>query len=232
MPRRSTGYSTTNTSAISDDLPKIRHYLKFTEHLGLPDCTWPDFGLASLDGTQLTPRIIRDLNHPFAAIVLGTSWESKNWNSEGYAGLIQRILADRALKVVLLGDDSQAELAANLVETFKTPDLISLVGQTTLPQLAAVLQAAKLGIGPDSGPGHVAAAVKTPFITLFGPTSPQRTAPFGNEHLVVNAEAGCAPCYKKYCADRNNQCMQSILPDAVMKKVSLALCGIKEDSRQ
>ena len=213
---------------FSDDLPKIRHYLKFTEHMGLPGCTSPDFGLSSLDADQMAPGVIRDLQHPFAAIVLGTSWESKDWHYEGYVGLIQRILANRALKVVLLGDDSRTDMAINLIETFNTADLISLVGQTSLPQLAAVLKAATLGIGPDSGPGHVSAAVKTPFITLFGPTSPQRAAPFGSEHLVVKAEAECAPCWKKSCADQSQQCMQSIHPDAVMEKVSLALSGVKK----
>jgi len=217
---------------FSDGLPKILHYLKFAEHLGSSVCTVPDFGLSSLDVSKMTPRTIRDLQQPFAAIVLGTSWESKNWHYEGYVGLIQRILASRTLKVVLLGDDSRTDMATNLVETFHTTDLISLVGQTSLPQLAAVLKAATLGIGPDSGPGHVAAAVETPFITLFGPTSPQRTAPFGSEHLVVTAAAECAPCYKKACADQNKRCMQSIHPDAVMEKVSLALSGLKKDSRQ
>ena len=102
---------------------------------------------------------------------------------------------------------------------------------TALSMILGVTPAA-LGIGPDSGPGHVSAAVKTPFVTLFGPTSPQRTAPFGSEQLVVTAEADCAPCYKKRCTDQNRQCMKSIHPEAVMEKVSLVLAGIKKDSRQ
>ena len=208
---------------FSDELPKIHHYLKFTEYLGLPPCNSLDFGLSSLDMSRTTPPVITDLGHPFAAIVLGTSWESKNWHYEGYVGLIKRILADRILKVVLLGDNSQASLATTLTAEFNTPDVIDLAGQISLPQLAAVLKAAAVGIGPDSGPGHVAAAVKTPFVTLFGPTSPQRTAPFGSEQLVVEAGLDCAPCYKNHCPDRNKQCMRSIHPDAVMEKVSAAL---------
>jgi lipopolysaccharide heptosyltransferase II len=225
-------FNNEHIGCFSDDLPKIGHYLKFTEHLGLPACTALDFGLSSPEVARMAPGIIRELQHPFAAIILGTSWKSKNWYYEGYVGLLQRILASGALKVVLLGDDSQADMATNLISEFNTPDLISLVGQTSLPQLAAVLQAAALGIGPDSGPGHVSAAVKTPFVTLFGPTSPQRTAPFGSEQLVVTAEADCAPCYKKRCTDQNRQCMKSIRPEAVMEKVSLVLAGIKKDSRQ
>ena len=171
----------------------------------------------------LSPEIIGEINQPDIAVLLGTSWDSKNWNDEGYVGLIQRILADRTLKVVLVGDSSRAALAATLTEKFQLPEVIDLVGRTSLAQLAAVLKAAAVGVGPDSGPGHVATAVKTPFVTLFGPTSPQRTAPFGNHHLVVNAELSCAPGYKKRHTDRNQQCMNSIHPDAVMEKVTLAL---------
>jgi lipopolysaccharide heptosyltransferase I len=212
----------------SDDLAKIRHYLKFTEHLGLPAPAALDFGFASLEVAGIAPRVISGLRKPFAAVVLGTSWKTKDWYEEGYRGLIQRILAAGTLTVVLLGDNSQAPLAARLAAEFKAPEVIDLVGRTSLPQLAAVLKAARVGVGPDSGPGHLAAAVSTPFVTLFGPTSAQLTAPFGCEELVVEAGADCAPCYKKRCIDRNRQCMTSIHPDAVMDKVSLALSGIRD----
>jgi lipopolysaccharide heptosyltransferase II len=208
---------------FSDDLPKIQHYLKFTEYLGLPKPDNLDFGISSLSVKERAPGVIAELNQPFIAVVLGTSWETKDWHYEGYLGLIQQILTDPTLKVVLLGDDSQTTLAASLTANINIPGVIDLVGQTSLPQLAAVLKAAAVGVGPDSGPGHVAAAVKTPFVTLFGPTSPQRTAPFGCEQLVVEAKLNCAPCYKKRCPDLNKQCMHSIHPDAVMEKVSLAL---------
>ena len=207
----------------SDELPKISHYLKFTQHLGLPVSNKLNFGFESLNVATTAPQIISELRRPFAAVVLGTSWETKNWYVEGYRDLIQQILSDRNLLIVLVGDDSQKTLAAYLTNEMHTPDLIDLVGQTTLPQLAAVLKAAAVGIGPDSGPGHVAAAVKTPFVTLFGPTSPQRTAPYGSERFAVQTGLSCAPCYKKRCPDLNRQCMYSIDPDAVMEKVSMAV---------
>jgi ADP-heptose:LPS heptosyltransferase len=207
----------------SDGLPKIYHYLKFTEYLGLPEPENLDFGLSPLDPSEAAPELIGKINQPFIVVVLGSSWENKNWHAEGYAGLIQRILADLSFKVVLVGNGFPATLAATLTEKFKTPNVIDMVGQTSLGQLAALLKAAAAGVGPDSGPGHVATAVKTPFVTLFGPTSPQRTAPFGNHHLVVDAGSSCVLGYKKRYADRNKQCMNSIHPDAVMEKVSLAL---------
>lgn len=212
---------------FSDDLPKIQHYLKFTEYLGLPAPKNVDFGFSDLEVDRTAPRIIADLQQPFAAVVLGTSWKTKNWYYEGYLSLIERILANPKLKVVLIGDNSHAALAAKLTAAIHSPDAINLTGRTTLPQLVALLKAAAVGVGPDSGPGHLAAAVNTPFVTLFGPTAPRRTAPFGCEELVVKSDTDCAPCYRRHCPDRNKECMRSINPDRVMEKVRLALSGNK-----
>jgi len=125
--------------------------------------------------------------------------------------------------VVLLGDGSQAATAKAIGAGVDQPGLINLVDKTSLMELTAVLKAAVVGIGPDSGPGHLAAAVGTPFVTLFGPTSPKRTAPFGYEDLVVTSAPGCAPCYKKQCPEGHKQCMYRIKTRQVAEKISKAL---------
>lgn len=216
---------------FSDDLPKIRHYLKFTEHLGLPVPDTLDFGLSSLNTAGTVPQVINELRQPFAAVVLGTSWEAKNWYFKGYLELVRRILTDLKLTVVLVGDGQQTGMAENLVENLSAPDVINLVAKTSLPELTTVLKAAAVGVGPDSGPGHLAAAVGTPFVTLFGPTSPDRTAPYGCEGLVVKAEMDCAPCYKKRCPRRNNECMYSIRVDGIMAKLSTVLAAAAASDR-
>lgn len=218
----------------SDRLAKIRHYLKFTDYLGLPEpaATDFDFGLSSLRVEETAPRVIVELRRPFAAVLLGTSWDTKNWFFEGYLDLMRRILTDLNLTVVLVGDGTCSGMAQNLLQELDTPEVINLVDGTSLPELAGVLKAAAVGIGPDSGPGHLAAAVGTPFVTLFGPTSPDRTAPYGCEKLVVQAEIDCAPCYKKRCADRNRECMRRISVDEVMAKLSLALSRKRDEDQR
>ena len=208
---------------FSDDLPKIRHYLKFTQYLGLPEPDPLEFGFSSLSVEESAPGVIAEIKQPFIAVVIGTSWESKNWNFEGYLDLIRQILSNYHLKIVLVGDQTQRALADNLVKKISSPDLLNRVGKTTLPELTALLKAAVAGVGPDSGPGHLAAAVNTPFVTLFGPTSAIRTAPYGCENLVVKADMDCAPCYKQRCADRNKECMSNIKADAVIAMLGKAL---------
>ena len=207
----------------NDSLTKIRHYLRFTEHLGLPEPNTPEFGFSSLNANEASPRVVADLNQPFVAVVLGASWKSKDWFFEGYLGLIRHILSALKLQVVLLGDDSRKALAEDLSQSVNLPGVINLAGKTSLMELTAVLKKAAAGVGPDSGPGHLAAAVGTPFVSLFGPTSPNRTAPFGYEDLVIASSLDCAPCYRKRCPDHHNQCMVRIDSSQVAEKLFKAL---------
>ena len=208
---------------FNDELPKLRHYLKFTEYLGLSEPTSLEFGLSSLDLEATAPSIVAELSNPFIAVVMGSSWESKDWFIEGYCRLVKDIVRSGNTQVVLLGDNSATTHALTLSKEINSSRLINLVGKTSLLELVAVLKAAAVGVGPDSGPGHLAAAVGTPYVSLFGPTSPKRVAPYGNEHLVVQSDVNCAPCNKKRCPGLDRLCMRLLSVEAVEAKLTDAL---------
>ena len=157
-----------------ENLPKLGHYLKFTEHLGLPEPNRLDFGLNSLDVNKLVPPAVVAIQNSFIAVVMGSSWESKNWNFEGYGNLVQHIIKNQNRHVVLLGGSDQWTVAQKHIEKANSPNIINLTGNSLI-EMTAVLKAAAAAVGPDSGPGHLAAAVGTPYVTLFGPT-PARQA--------------------------------------------------------
>jgi ADP-heptose:LPS heptosyltransferase len=69
---------------------------------------------------------------------------------------------------------------------------------------------------------HIAAAVKTPVVSLWGATSPARTGPHDNAHLVIQGKAPCVPCYRKDCAI-GRVCLQSISADQIAEKIIVAL---------
>jgi len=206
-----------------DDLPKLRHYLKFTEYLGLPPPAAIDFGLANLEMKQSALYGETALKNPYIAILLGSRWESKNWSVEKYLDLVKDILSMDSFQVVLIGDRAQLAASDQIAKNIASRNLIDLTGKTSLHDLIYVLKNAVCAVGPDSGPGHVAAALGTPYITLFGPTSPQRTAPYGCEHLVVQSELTCIPCYQKQCPENSKQCMYTIRVDWVMDRLAKAL---------
>jgi ADP-heptose:LPS heptosyltransferase len=69
----------------------------------------------------------------------------------------------------------------------------------------------------DSGPMHIAAAFSVPVFALFGPTSPERTGPYGAGHTIIRSNAPCSPCFKKRC--RNPYCIEGISPAQVLDAI-------------
>ena len=207
----------------NNELSKLDHYFKFTQYLGLEDPTGVNFGISDWEACKHLPLVLRKRDNPLVTIVLGSRWESKNWTTQGYIHLIQHILANEAFRVAMIGDASQEATAAEISEQIESNDPINLVGRTSLLELAAVLKYSTLVVGPDSGPGHLAAAFGTPYISFFGPTSPIRTAPYGCEHLVVQSQLECMPCYQKQCPLHTRQCMLDIRVEQIMEKVDRVL---------
>jgi heptosyltransferase-1 len=76
---------------------------------------------------------------------------------------------------------------------------VDLVGRTSLPELALIMKQAQLAVTTDTGPMHLAAAVGTRTVALFGPTAPWRTGPFGEGHEIVRLGLECSPCFKRQC---------------------------------
>src|SRR5207245_6280525 len=107
---------------------------------------------------------------------------------------------------------------------------IDLMGQTTLKELIALLRRTRLLITNDSGPMHLAAAVGTPVIALFGPTDPARTGPYGTGHTVLRSGVPCSPCFSRRCTNAVELgCLTSTYPEqgiaASMRLVDQPLAG-------
>ena len=100
--------------------------------------------------------------------------------------------------------------------------LINLIGKTTVWQLGALIERCNLYLTCDSGPMHIAAAVGTPTIALFGPTNPTRHQPFGEGHHVIEKDVSCRPCYKRKCMrkDAPNLCMTEIQAMDVIGRIA------------
>lgn len=216
-------FNTEHIGYTRGGVSKIDLYVRFASQLGLPAPTDLDFGFSALGLHRVRPELSARVSKPYLAVVMGSSWESKDWVFDGYRQLLADTLAEGRLDAVLLGDRSQSAPAARLMAAIGESRLIDLVGKTTLVELIALLKSAAVAVGPDSGPGHLAGAVGTPYVSLFGPTDPRLTAPYGSEHLVVKAAADCGPCYKRQCPTPERWCMRRIDVDQVKATLSKAL---------
>jgi len=94
---------------------------------------------------------------------------------------------------------------------------VDLAGATTVGLLPALLSRASLLITNDSGPMHIAAAVGTPVVALFGPTSAVRTGPYGVGHQVLTGQVPCRPCFSRTCHNTLPlECLKLVSPDQVL----------------
>lgn len=209
-------FQTERLSSEAGPLPKLEQYQQFLDVLGLDRIRPLDFGLQGLaERTAGGGEYPVPLKTPYVALVLGSSWESKEWFFESYLQLMRRLLSLDGLQLVLLDVPGKKQEARALTEILGSKRICNLVGRTSLPELAGVLQGAELAIGPDCGSGHLAAAVGTAYITLFGPTAADRTAPYGCLPLVCEAALDCRPCYRRRCPRFDKACMRAIDPEAV-----------------
>ena len=167
--------------------------------------------LLRVEGVSRDDRLI--------AVNLGTTWMTKRWEVENFAGVIQQITRlAQGTKVVLTGSSTEQPLAEALPASLPT---INLIGRTSMLQLGALLERCEVCLTCDSGPMHIAAAVSTPTVALFGPTDPVRHRPYGVGHTVIEKPVSCRPCYKRSChlQDTPYLCMQEIGTSEVVKAI-------------
>jgi len=100
--------------------------------------------------------------------------------------------------------------------------MVNWVGETSLRETVGILSRARVAVGPDTGLMHLAAAVGTPVVSLWGATSPLRTGPYGYGELVIQGKAHWSPCYLRRCPI-SRICMQSIDIVEVVERVGRAL---------
>jgi heptosyltransferase-2 len=157
---------------------------------------------------------------PLLAVAPGSIWGTKRWLPEGFASVV-RSAADRRLIPVLVGPASERPLCDEIIRAAGAR-AANLAGRCLIPELAAVLARARALVSNDSGAGHVASAVGTPVVTIFGPTVPAfGYAPFGGDHRIVEHETlPCRPCDRhgpEVCPLGHFRCMREVGADRVLE---------------
>jgi heptosyltransferase I len=148
-------------------------------------------------------------------------WETKLWDEQNYAPLADRLQRELACKVIFTGSKEDRPLIGRIVERMENQPL-NLAGEIGLKELAYLYTRCRLVISTDTGPMHIAAAMNTPVVALFGPTAPWRTGPYGRAHRVIREELPCSPCFKKKCSHRT--CMRSLTVDRVFGTAKEFIC--------
>ena len=143
-------------------------------------------------------------------------WSTKVWPMEYLICLCEE-LGLKDIRVIITGTREDQALANVLVSSLKNTKVINACGKTNINELAVLIKKCQVFISADSSPLHIASAVGTPFIALFGPTDARRHLPPGKNYIIMNKELHCSPCYKTKC--RSKKCMVQITPAEVFAAV-------------
>jgi lipopolysaccharide heptosyltransferase I len=157
---------------------------------------------------------------PKAVLVTGARWKSKTWPISHFAKLID-LLGKEGLVSVLIGGRGDAPTAYEITSRLKgKPPLINLVGRTSPGVMAAVLLKSSVVVSADTGPAHLAAAVGSKTLVLFGPTLPERTGPLTPGSRVLRSPLkDCLGCLSRECPRKlTPSCMEDLKPETVFEE--------------
>lgn len=194
------------------------------EHLVIPSVHPLEFSLSAEDeeftADYLAEQGVAD-DDPLVCIHPGAGAPVKLWRNEGWAQVADALVEGYRAKVILTGSASEAPLAQAIAERMDSQPLVA-TGQTTLGQLAALMARCRLVLGVDSGPLHLAVAVGTPTIHLYGPVDSRTFGPWGDpaKHVVLTSDKDCIPCNRlDYGIDElgDHHCVRDISETQVLE---------------
>jgi heptosyltransferase I len=231
---RSHFFLTERVPPVDPDIHAVERYLMLVKSI-VGEATEVNFGLSqSHEDRNHLWKMFRseglDPSRPYAVLVPAARWETKRWPEESFARLADWLAMELGLQVAITGVEADRPLVARIVNEMGQPSL-DLSGRTDVLGLMSLLKGAHVVVSTDSGPMHLAVAVGTPVVAVFGPTAPCRTGPYGEGHRVVRGRVECSPCFRRSCTAMT--CMKAIDFHEVAGAVEDVLLGrvIKDEAK-
>lgn len=208
-------------------VPPVAHQFRVLEPLGIREADprlelWP---------SEADQQVVRQLlaeawvpeGAPLVGLHVGGSrrWQSKRWPVECCVQLVDRLAAERHIRTVLTGEKADGPLAQQIARAARAKPVMA-VGRTSLAELAAMITRCQAFVVSDTAPLHMAAAVGTPAVALFGSTDPARHAPPAAALRVLKVSLPCSPCYRASCyrlGRGHMECMRLLTVDRVYQAV-------------
>ena len=165
-------------------------------------------------GDQLLDQLGVQRSQSIVILQPGARYWFKAWPPERFAELADRLTSQNGCQVLIGGSDQDIDLAQQIRQMAKSRPII-MAGRTTIKRFAAIAKKSALFIGSDSGAMHIASAVGTPVVALFGPSNPAEWGPRGGPADVIYMGLDCRVCFHPTCRRGEGNCMKLITVDAV-----------------
>ena len=218
----------TTVVAETPGLHRIERNLEALRPLGIePKTAMPGLRLSEAEERQAS-RLMREVGamdddgrgrRPLIMLHPGARYWFKSWPMERFAALADRLIDTYGCRVLIGGSDQDQAAAAGIADTARST-LINLAGRADLLTFAAVVKQCALFIGNDNGAMHVAAAVGTPVVGLFGPSNPREWGARGERVAVLYKGLDCRACFHPTCERGEGNCMRQITVDDVFDAAS------------
>lgn len=196
----------------------VYYYLDLLEGLGLttipPELTFPVPEIAFQKAKHMLETWGVNPARPLIVFNPGASYgTAKQWPASAFAQLGAMLQSSYHAEIIIVGANSELDIGRSIASQMQKKPYVAM-GKTSLLDLAGILKAASLVVTNDSGPMHLANAVHTPVVALFGPTDPQITGPLQPPSAVIKKEVPCWPCKYRECP-LDHRCMNEIIPEEV-----------------
>jgi|WetSurSiteA1Bulk_404760.scaffolds.fasta_scaffold00342_8 heptosyltransferase II len=204
---------------------QIFYYLNLLNQLGISAPYSEPYIHLTVDERLCARDIVKEMKRPLLGINPGATYGSaKRWFPERFAEIANWFISDTGGSVILFGGNQEVAIADEIykqvIPEFRTTSfLASLAGKSSLRDLIALIAECNVFLTNDSGPMHIAYAVRTPLVALFGSTDPVLTGPppqgHKNSHVVIKPDLSCSPCFERTCRNKDMRCMYAVTSDEV-----------------
>ncbi|PID99870.1 MAG: lipopolysaccharide heptosyltransferase II [Thiothrix nivea] len=227
IPRR-TGYKGEMRYGLVNDIRHLdKHCLTMTVQrfvaLGhtphpyqqAPDFPAPALSLPDTGQAAILEKFRLSAEQPFIVLCPGAEYGSaKRWPEKYFAELANTLTA-QGYRIVLSGSAKDRPVAQAIMEHTRSQAILDITGQTSLHEIIVILHQATAAVSNDSGLMHIAAAVNTPLVALYGSSDPSFTPPLSMHHAIINLGLECSPCFKRQCPLGTLACLTGIQPTTV-----------------
>jgi heptosyltransferase-2 len=209
-------------------IPNVCNYLRYLNiEASIEDVIHnylPTLNVDKINQGQLLGRHKISMAVPLVACMVGAEYgPSKQWPYEHFARLID-MLGEQNIQVCILGSEKDAQAGHRIAELCHH-SVYNLCGKTSLTDVIDILAACDAAVSNDSGLMHIAAAVNTPVLVMYGGTTPAYTPPLHNKAKSFYIKVACSPCWQRKCRFDHYRCLTDILPEDVFREVEKKIAG-------
>ena len=217
----------TLSAPYPENQPEVYRNLGLAKLLACQDCNPRlEFPLCNQDRSEAVKLLSKlpCLDRPWIGLHAGARPSSRRWPVQYFASIADELTLKYNAQIILTGSADE-KLIVQAVETQMKTRPLNLAGETSLGGLAALISELDLFVSNDTGPAHIANALDTPSITIFGPADYQRWAPLDQlHHPIVRSSVECSPCSYLDCPI-DHRCLRWIPPTMVMTVAGRLLVG-------